>query len=55
MKGPVLSDPSELGAGLSHRKEVVPVKEREHVEEERLGEGEKLHDEEDVLTAKVSC
>lgn len=52
MEGPVFSNPSELGAGLSHGEEVAPVKEREHVEEERLRQGEKFHD---ALTAKASC
>ena len=55
MEGPVFSNPSELGAGLSHGEEVAPVKEREHVEEERLGQGEKFHDEADALAAKASC
>ena len=54
MEAPVFSNPSELCAGLADGEEVPPVEEGEHVEEERLGEGKKLHDDVDAFSAEVS-
>ena len=54
MEAPVFSNPSELCAGLADGEELPPVEEREYVEEERLREGKKLHDEVVAFPTEVS-